>query len=216
MIMNKEKKEDIKLENENSAVEDNETGEENEAIKEENTVSQNESKAKRESKLDGIQVEISREELIEEVKEKDKKIEEMDAEIDDLLSRLQRLQADFVNYRKRSKREKSEMTTRGKVKLCSSLLPVLDNFERALKAEENESDFYKGVEMIYNQLLKSFADEGIEEIIALGEEFNPEYHEAIMRVESDEFEEGTVTEIVQKGFILDDRVIRPAMVKVAG
>jgi len=216
MIMNKEKKEEIELENENSAVEENKTAEENEEIKEENTASQNETEEKSESKLDGIQIEISREELIEEVKEKDEKIEEMDAEIDDLLSRLQRLQADFVNYRKRSKREKSEMTTRGKVELCSSLLPVLDNFERALKAEENESDFYKGVEMIYNQLLKSFADEGIEEIIALGEEFNPEYHEAIMRVESDEFEEGTVTEIVQKGFILDDRVIRPAMVKVAG
>ena len=216
MIMNKEKKEDIEFENENLAAEDNKNAEKNEAIKEENTASQNGAEAKSESKLDGIQIEISREELIEEVKEKDKKIEEMDAEIDDLLSRLQRLQADFVNYRKRSKREKSEMTTRGKVELCSSLLPVLDNFERALKAEENESDFYKGVEMIYNQLLKSFADEGIEEIIALGEEFNPEYHEAIMRVESDEFEEGTVTEIVQKGFILDDRVIRPAMVKVAG
>jgi len=216
MIMNKEKKEEIELENENSAVEENKTAEENEEIKEENTASQNETEEKSESKLDGIQIEISREELIEEVKEKDEKIEEMDAEIDDLLSRLQRLQADFVNYRKRSKREKSEMTTRGKVELCSSLLPVLDNFERALKAEENESDFYKGVEMIYNQLLKSFADEGIEEIIALGEEFNPEYHEAIMRVESDEFEEGIVTEIVQKGFILDDRVIRPAMVKVAG
>ena len=216
MIMNKEKKEEIELENENSAAENNKTAEENEEIKEENTASQNETEAESESKRDGIQIEISREELIEEVKEKDEKIEEMDAEIDDLLSRLQRLQADFVNYRKRSKREKSEMTTRGKVELCSSLLPVLDNFERALKAEENESDFYKGVEMIYNQLLKSFADEGIEEIIALGEEFNPEYHEAIMRVESDEFEEGTVTEIVQKGFILDDRVIRPAMVKVAG
>jgi molecular chaperone GrpE len=166
--------------------------------------------------LDGLQIELSREELIEEVKEKNEKIEEMDAEIDDLLSRLQRLQADFVNYRKRSQREKAEMTDRGKVKLCSSLLPVIDNFERALKAEDRQDDFYQGVEMIYNQLLKSFADQGIEEILAEGEEFNPEYHEAIMRVESDEFEEGTVVEVVQKGFSLDDRVIRPAMVKVAG
>lgn len=166
--------------------------------------------------LDGLQIELSREELIEEVKEKNEKIEEMDAEIDDLLSRLQRLQADFVNYRKRSQREKAEMTDRGRVKLCSSLLPVIDNFERALKAEDREDDFYQGVEMIYNQLLKSFADQGIEEILAEGEEFNPEYHEAIMRVESKEYEEGTVVEVVQKGFSLDDRVIRPAMVKVAG
>ncbi|MGM0547997.1 nucleotide exchange factor GrpE [Halanaerobium praevalens] len=166
--------------------------------------------------LDGIQIELSREELIEEVKEKNEKIEEMDAEIDDLLSRLQRLQADFVNYRKRSQREKAEMTDRGKIKLCSSLLPVIDNFERALKAEENEDDFYQGVKMIYNQLLKTFAEHGIEEIIAQGEEFNPEYHEAIMRVESDEYEPGTVIDVVQKGFILDERVIRPAMVRVAG
>jgi molecular chaperone GrpE len=166
--------------------------------------------------LDGLQIELSREELIEEVKEKNEKIEEMDAEIDDLLSRLQRLQADFVNYRKRSQREKAEMTDRGKVKLCSSLLPVIDNFERALKAEDRQDDFYQGVEMIYNQLLKSFADQGIEEILAEGEEFNPEYHEAIMRVESEEYAEGTVIEVVQKGFSLDDRVIRPAMVKVAG
>jgi molecular chaperone GrpE len=166
--------------------------------------------------LDGLQIELSREELIEEVKEKNEKIEEMDAEIDDLLSRLQRLQADFVNYRKRSQREKAEMTDRGKVKLCSSLLPVIDNFERALKAEDGQDDFYQGVEMIYNQLLKSFADQGIEEILAEGEEFNPEYHEAIMRVESEEYAEGTVIEVVQKGFSLDDRVIRPAMVKVAG
>jgi len=166
--------------------------------------------------LDGIQIELSREELIEEVKEKNEKIEEMDAEIDDLLSRLQRLQADFVNYRKRSQREKSEMSARGKIELCSSLLPVIDNFERALKAEDNIDDFYKGVEMIYNQILKTFAEQGIEEILAEDEEFNPEYHEAIMRVESEEFEEGTVVEVVQKGFSLDDRVIRPAMVKVAG
>lgn len=213
MIMS-EKKEDIKLEEENLAAEEEQAAEENEEMKED-TASETEAENNQEN-YSGIQMELSREELIEEVKEKDKKIEEMDAEIDDLLSRLQRLQADFVNYRKRSKREKAEMTTRGKVKLCSSLLPVLDNFERALKAEDKESDFYKGVEMIYNQLLNSFENEGIEEIIAKGEEFNPEYHEAIMRVESDEFEEGTVTEVVQKGFILDDRVIRPAMVKVAG
>lgn len=166
--------------------------------------------------LEGIQMELSREELIEEVKEKNEKIEEMDAEIDDLLSRLQRLQADFVNYRKRSQREKAEMSDRGKIELCSSLLPVLDNFERALKSEDSESEFYKGVKMIYNQLLKTFSEQGIEEILAEGEEFNPEYHEAIMRVESEEFEEGTVVEVVQKGFSLDDRVIRPAMVKVAG
>lgn len=207
------KKENIELEVEKeNEKENNDAAEKNDAAaKVENTEAES-----NEESLNGIQMELSREELIEEVKEKNEKIEEMDAEIDDLLSRLQRLQADFVNYRKRSQREKAEMTTQGKVELCASLLPVIDNFERALKAEDNEDDFYQGVEMIYNQLLKTFSEQGIEEILAKGEEFNPEYHEAIMRVESEEFEEGTVVEVVQKGFSLEDRVIRPAMVKVAG
>ena len=204
------KKENIDLEKEKN--ENDEKIEKAESAAEENA----EAEAENEEKLNGLQIELSREELIEEVKEKDNKIEEMDAEIDDLLSRLQRLQADFVNYRKRSQREKAEMRSQGKIKLCASLLPVIDNFERALKAEDNIDDFYKGVEMIYNQILKTFADQGIEEILAEGKEFNPEYHEAIMRVESDEFDEGTVVEVVQKGFSLEDRVIRPAMVKVAG
>ena len=206
---------DSKKENNEFEAENEEKKEHNEAA--ENTVEEENSEAEEnEEKLKGIQMELSREELIEEVKEKDEKIEEMDAEIDDLLSRLQRLQADFVNYRKRSQREKSEMVDRGKIEFCSSLLPVIDNFERALKAEDDEGEFYNGVNMIYNQLLKTLTDQGVEEIIAEGEEFNPEYHEAIMRVESEEFEEDTVVEVVQKGFVLDDRVIRPAMVKVAG
>lgn len=203
MIMNKEQtKDDLAAEDNKDATAEKMQAEDSKSAAEEN--------------ISEAQIELSREELVEEIKEKNKKIEEMDAEIEDLLSRLQRLQADFVNYRKRSKREKSEMTTKGKVDLCSSLLAVLDNFERALKAEENENDFYKGVEMIYKQLLKSFSDQGIEEIAAEGKEFDPEYHEAIMTVESSEFEAGIVTDVIQKGFILDDRVIRPAMVKVAG
>lgn len=209
--MNKEKENIVKEENSQA---DPEQNLKNVEVVTEDQPDLDESQAQ--SDLDGIQMELSREELIEEVKEKNEKIEEMDAEIDDLLSRLQRLQADFVNYKKRSQREKAEMTDRGKIKLCASLLPVIDNFERALKAEENENEFYQGVQMIYNQLLKTFADHGIEEIIAEGKEFDPEYHEAIMKVESDEYEEGTVIDVVQKGFILDQRVIRPAMVRVAG
>lgn len=219
MIMDKEK-ENIDFEEEDlekvekAAAEDADSAE-SETVEAE-VVDEEELDAETAEELDGLQMELSREELLEEVQEKNEKIEEMDAEIDDLLSRLQRLKADFVNYRKRSKREKAEMTAQGKIELCASLLPIIDNFERALKAEENEGEFYKGVEMIYNQLLKTFADEGIEEILAEGEEFDPEYHEAIMTVDSEEYEEGIVVEVVQKGFILDDRVVRPAMVKVAG
>lgn len=209
-----DKKDEVK---ENIEAAENEESFEAEGNSADNVEEKKESAAENEAgeNLDELQMELSREELIEEVKEKKKKINEMDAEIDDLLQRLQRLQADFVNYRKRSQKEKADMTTQGKVELCAGLLPVIDNFERALKAEDGDSDFYKGVEMIYNQLLKVFADQGIEEILAEGEEFNPEFHEAIMRVEADEEEEGTVVDVMQKGFAIDGRVIRPAMVKVA-
>lgn len=209
--MEKVEKENIEFEEEKQKEEQNQAAEN---LNSEADNSETEKEA--EDYEDGIQMELSREELIAEIKEKDQKIEKMDAEIDDLLSRLQRLQADFVNYRKRSQREKAEMTTRGKAKLAADLLPAIDNFERALKAEENEGEFYKGVEMIYKQLLKSFADQGIEEIIAEGEEFNPEYHEAIMSVDTDQYDEGMIIDVIQKGFIIEDRVIRPAMVRVAG
>jgi molecular chaperone GrpE len=163
-----------------------------------------------------LELELSREELIEEVREKDNKIDALDAEVDDLLSRMQRLQADFVNYRKRSEREKEEMSLKGKIELASEILPVIDNFERALNSADENTEFYSGVEMIYKQLLKLLSDQGIEEISAEGEEFDPEFHEAIMKVDAEnEEDEGKVVEVIQKGFILDERVVRPAMVKVA-
>lgn len=172
--------------------------------------------AERRSEESQLEIELSREELIEEVKEKDKKIEALDAEVDDLLSRMQRLQADFVNYRKRSQREKEEMSLNGKIELASEILPVIDNFERALNSADQSTEFYSGVEMIYKQLLKLLSDQGIEEISAEGAEFDPEFHEAIMKVDAEtEEDEGKVVEVIQKGFILDERVIRPAMVKVA-
>ncbi len=185
---------------------------------EENSEEKLENKAQEESEeeLSELELELSREELIEEVREKNEKINALDAEVDDLLSRMQRLQADFVNYRKRSQREKKEMALKGKIELIAEILPVIDNFERALNSADEQSEFYNGVQMIYKQLLKVFSAQGIEEISAEGEEFNPEYHEAIMKIDAENEEEAnTVVEVMQKGFILKDRVIRPAMVKVA-
>ncbi|MFW6273868.1 MAG: nucleotide exchange factor GrpE [Halanaerobium sp.] len=178
-----------------------------------NSEEKNNEEGSRESELD---LELSREELIEEVREKDNKIDALDAEVDDLLGRMQRLQADFVNYRKRSEREKEEMSLKGKIELASEILPVIDNFELALNSADNNTEFYSGVEMIYKQLLKLLSDQGIEEISAEGEEFDPEFHEAIMKVDAEnEEDEGKVVEVIQKGFILDERVVRPARVKVA-
>lgn len=216
-MMDKSKTENIEFQKENAQDENKENEKEFTAEEEQKEVEvvTDEDFSEKEG-IDEIQIELSREELIDELQQKNEKIEEMDAEIEDLLSRLQRLKADFVNYRKRSQKEKSKMTDQGKRDLCSSLLPTIDNFERALKSEEKETDFYQGVKMIYKQLMMGFAEQNIEEITAAGEEFNPEYHEAIMKVESDEVEDGVIVDVVQKGFILEDKVIRPAMVRVAG
>jgi len=195
--------------------EENEFDNKNESVNREKNIDSEFEQGERTAESE-LELELSREELIEEVRQKTEKINELDAEIDDLLSRLQRLQADFVNYRKRSRREKAEMALKGKINLTSEIVPVIDNFERALSSADKSTDFYSGVEMIYKQLLKTLSDQGIEEIAAEGEEFNPEFHEAIMKVDAEsEEEEGFVVEVMQKGFILEGRVIRPAMVKVA-
>ncbi|MCC3145402.1 nucleotide exchange factor GrpE [Halanaerobium sp. Z-7514] len=204
--MNKEKEDQQNTENQNFNNQEEKTNKAEEDL----------NSSKNNSAEGDVKLELTREELVDELREKNQKIEELDAEIDDLLNRLQRLQADFVNYRKRSQREKAEMTIQGKIELASSLLPIFDNFERALKAEDSDSEFYSGVEMIYKQFLKAFSDEGIEEIEAEGEEFNPEFHEAIMKVEAEEeLDKELVIDVMQKGFMIEGRVIRPAMVRVA-
>ncbi len=199
-----------KLNMENEADQNNDTQPE-EKLEVEKNVSEVENQS---DETDG-EIEVSKQELINEINEKDTKIDALNKEIEDLLNRLQRLQADFINYRKRSEKEKNEMTLKGKIELCENLLPVIDNFERALDSAELEGDFFNGVEMIYRQIITVLNKEGIKEISELGEEFNPEFHEAIMRVEADDQEEGTVVEVLQKGYIVEGRVIRPAMVKVA-
>ncbi|RCW45402.1 MULTISPECIES: nucleotide exchange factor GrpE [unclassified Halanaerobium] len=207
-----EKAEEKNINRENEADQNNNIQPEDELEVEKN-VSEEENQFD-ETETDG-EIEVSKQELIDEINKKDTKIDALNKEVDDLLNRLQRLQADFINYRKRSEKEKREMTLKGKIELCENLLPVIDNFERALNSADQEGDFFNGVEMIYRQIITVLNKEGIEEISALGEEFNPEFHEAIMKVEADDQEEGTVVEVLQKGYIVEGRVIRPAMVKVA-
>lgn len=162
------------------------------------------------------------EELEEEVKEKSQKISELEEEIsilsnekDEYINRLQRLQAEYSNYRKRSEKEKGQIQSSVTVEVIRELLPIIDNFERALSQQEADNDFCKGVEMIYRQIINFLKNQGIEEIEAVGEEFDHNLHNAVAQVESDEEQSGTVLEEVQKGYILADKVIRPAMVKVA-
>lgn len=137
-------------------------------------------------------------------------------EILELKDQFLRLQADFVNFRRRAEKEKESAMSYGAECLICDILPSIDNFQRALdSADDKESGFYKGVEMIYKELMKKLEENGVKEIKALGEEFDPNLHNAIFMEESDEYEAGQVTEVVQMGYMLKDKVIRTSMVKVS-
>ncbi|TVY00509.1 nucleotide exchange factor GrpE [Cohnella terricola] len=154
----------------------------------------------------------------EEVSEDNARVAELQRQADDHYNRYLRTQADFDNFRRRSTKEKEELAQYASMKLITQLLPVMDNFERAFQAggEGADSSFAKGVDMIYRQFTQVMDAEGLQRMEAEGQPFDPEYHQAIMRVESEDHEEGIVVEVVQTGYMLKDKVIRPAMVKVSG
>lgn len=132
--------------------------------------------------------------------------------------RYLRAQADFDNFRRRTQKEKEDLAKYASVKLITELVPVIDNFERAIAtapANTETDSFAKGVGMIFRQLESVLQAEGLTAMQTVGEAFNPEFHQAIMQVESEEHEEGVVVEEVQKGYMLKDKVLRPAMVKVS-
>jgi molecular chaperone GrpE len=129
--------------------------------------------------------------------------------------RLVRLQADYDNFRRRTRQEKEEFYKYASEKLINTLLPVLDNFELALSAEgDSIENFKSGVQMIYKQLLDTLAAEGVAPIPAVGEQFDPLKHEAVLRAESDEHPDNTIVQELRRGYFLKDKVIRPSMVKV--
>jgi molecular chaperone GrpE len=139
-------------------------------------------------------------------------------EAESYLDDLRRLQADFENYRKRTLREQTARTASASQALVARLLPVLDNFERAVSAAEQSRDFdgmLKGVEMVLGALREVLEGEGLVKIEAEGKPFDPERHEAVIAVEQEDSEPGMVVEIVRAGYELGGKVLRPAMVKVA-
>src|ERR1700758_1914577 len=141
----------------------------------------------------------------------------LQAEKDDLMQTLVRRQADFENYRKRIDRERQDDRRHGIGRLIEDLLPVLDAFERAIKAHDDPAyeEYLKGLELIYRQLWDTLSRHGLERIAAGGKPFAPHYHQAIERVESDEYPDGTVLEVLQDGFSFHGRVVRPSMVRVS-
>jgi molecular chaperone GrpE len=140
------------------------------------------------------------------------------AEAESYLDDLRRLQADFDNYRKRTLREQTARTASASQALVARLLPVLDNFELAVSAAEQSRDFdrmLKGVEMVLGALREVLEGEGLVKIEAEGKPFDPERHEAVIAVEQEDAEPGTIVDIVRTGYELGGKVLRPAMVKVA-
>ncbi|MBN2983286.1 MULTISPECIES: nucleotide exchange factor GrpE [Cohnella] len=150
--------------------------------------------------------------------EEDSRIQELQRQADDNYQRFLRAQADFDNFRRRTLKEKEELSKYASAKLIGELLPVVDNFQRALKAGGEATDdgaLSKGIEMIYRQLSQVLENEGLKAMEPVGQPFDPEVHQAIMQVESEEYGEGIVVEVVQTGYMLKDKVLRPAMVKVS-
>jgi len=134
-----------------------------------------------------------------------------------LEDKVKRQMAEFDNFRKRTSKEKEQMFSMGEKSVIEKMLPVVDNFERGLAAvPENEKDsaIVSGMEMVYKQLIKQLEDLGVKPIEAVGKEFDPSFHNAVMQVESDEFETGVVAQEFQKGYTYHDMVIRHSMVGV--
>ena len=158
--------------------------------------------------------EASKKGLFKRKPKKDKK----DEQIEELTDKLKRQMAEFDNYRKRTEKEKSGMYEIGAKDVIEKILPVIDNFERGLAAvpeEQKEDSFVTGMEMIYKQMMTTLEGIGVKPIEAVGQEFNPDLHNAVMHIEDEELGENIVAEEFQKGYTYRDNVVRYSMVKVA-
>lgn len=168
----------------------------------------------------GKTVDMDEEKIInEEAEESQEKAvsEEQDgvsSEINDLQTKLVRLQADFQNYKKRVEKEKDDLVSIGVVSIANEILPVIDNFERALEHEGDSASFKEGMELIYEGLKNALKAKGIVELKALGEDFNPDFHQAVSMGHNDEYKENQVIEVLLKGYEYNVKVIRHAMVIV--
>lgn len=134
---------------------------------------------------------------------------------EDANTKFLRLMADFQNYRKRADKEKSEIYARANENIMLELLTVIDNFERAIEHESKDEKYAEGMQLIFKQLIDVLKASGLEEIKALDEDFDPNIHNAVMTCDSEEHESGKVVEVLQKGYLLNGRLLRASMVKVS-
>lgn len=179
--------------------------------------SQDKEEAAKETSVESEEAESEDKEDSSEDKKSSKKDKKNKAQeiIDELNDKVMRQMAEFENFRKRSDKEKTQMYDMGAKSILEKILPVVDNFERGLDAAADGDSFADGMKMIYKQLMTSLEEAGVKEIEAEGEEFNPDYHNAVMHVEDEELGENVVVEVLQKGYMYNDTVLRHAMVKVA-
>lgn len=213
----------LEEERENPSVEEMEDTDQNEPEKpEEESVEEETQEGPEESENteeeDGESEENPSKEGFFKKKKKDKKEEAFKARIDELEDRVKRQMAEFENFRKRTDREKAAMFETGAKSVVEKILPVVDNFERGLAAVpegEKESAFVEGMNKVYKQLMTELDNMGVKPIEAAGKEFDPNYHNAVMHVEDEEYGENIVVEELQKGYMYHDAVVRHSMVKVA-
>lgn len=142
-------------------------------------------------------------------------VDKLKAEIAEKDDRILRQQAEFQNFRRRTQKEKEELGNVITQDVLKSLLPIIDNFERALAAEAVDAEsLKKGVEMVHSQLMQTLQDKGLKAIETEGQKFDPTFHQAVMRIQNPELEDGAIAAELQRGYMVGDTVIRPSMVQV--
>ena len=205
---------DVKKKKSEETVQDEVKNQETDAKKEEACNCESECKAD-ESQNTCEADESDKAEAQDESTESSKKKDPKDAVIEELQDRVKRQMAEFDNFRKRTEKEKSSMYIIGAKEIVEKILPVVDNFERGLAQAQEGDAFADGMKMIYKQLTTTLDDLGVKPIEAVGKEFNPDFHNAVMHVEDEEVGENIVVEEFQKGYTYKDFVVRHSMVKVA-
>lgn len=214
--MAEEQNKDIDLDQETAETEENETAasEETEETADSSEASEEETEASQEDGEEAGSEEGDEKKGFFKKKEKKSKQDEKIAELTD---RVQRQMAEFDNFRKRTEKEKAQMFEVGAKSVIEKILPVVDNFERGLAAvpeEAKEDAFVQGMDKIYKQLMTELESLEVKPIEAVGTEFNPDFHNAVMQVESEEYESGVVAQELQKGYMYRDSVVRHSMVAV--
>lgn len=217
-----QKKENAAAENAGDAKETEETGNsESEANAEETEAQDAESSAgeaaQEEASEDADEADVKEGKFFKKSKKTDKKNDKLQERIEELEDKVKRQMAEFDNFRKRTEKEKTAMFETGAKSVIEKILPVVDNFERGLATipeEEKETPFAEGMNMVYKQLLTELEKLDVKPIEAVGKEFNPDFHNAVMQVESEEYESGFIAQELQKGYTYRDSVVRHSMVAV--